>query len=56
MQEELNEVRRTCLPDPMLNAWNRSAIADMHAKETQRAFRRKSSLSLMHTIKPLARR
>jgi diguanylate cyclase (GGDEF)-like protein len=44
---ELDEARRTSMLDPMLNIWNRGAAMQMQEREVLRAFRNKSSLSML---------
>lgn len=47
MLNELDEMRRTSLLDPMLNIWNRGASVQMLERESLRAFRNHTSLSVM---------
>jgi diguanylate cyclase (GGDEF)-like protein len=47
MLSELDEVRRTTMLDPMLNIWHHGASLEILEKETLRAFRSKSPLSVL---------
>lgn len=44
---ELDDARRNSMLDPMLNIWNRAAAMMMLERESLRAFRNRSSLSIM---------